>query len=72
MGVTFVPNSNGTAKLSGTPAAGSAGTYNLAITVQNGVSPNATQNFTLTVNQAPLFTSTASATVPKGTPCLLL
>ena len=67
-GVTFVPNSNGTAKLSGTPAAGSAGTYNLAITAQNGVSPNATQNFALTVNQAPLFTSTASATVPKGTP----
>ena len=67
-GVTFVPNSNGTAKLSGTPAAGSAGTYNLAITAQNGVSPNATQNFALTVNQAPLFTSAASVTVPKGTP----
>ena len=47
---------------------GSGGHLCLAITAQNGVSPNATQNFTLTVNQALLSTSTASAAVPKGTP----
>lgn len=40
-------NSNGT--LSGTPAAGTARTYPLVITASNGVLPNATQNFTLTV-----------------------
>ncbi|WP_167975071.1 DUF2341 domain-containing protein [Lentzea indica] len=49
-GVTFVDNGNGTATLSGTPT--SAGTYPLTITAANGVSPNATQNFTLTVGAA--------------------
>lgn len=49
-GVTFVNNGNGTATLSGTPAAATAGTYNLTFTASNGVSPDATQNFTLTVN----------------------
>jgi hypothetical protein len=33
----------------GTPAAGSSGTYNLTLTASNGVSPDATQAFTLTV-----------------------
>ncbi len=33
----------------GTPAAGSAGIYNLTLTASNGVSPDATQAFTLTV-----------------------
>ena len=48
-GVTFVDNLNGTASLAGTPAAGTAGTYPLAITAANDVVPNATQDFTLTV-----------------------
>ena len=39
--------------LSGTPAAGTHGNYPLTITASNGVSPNATQNFTLTVNPPP-------------------
>src|SRR5262249_41527089 len=58
-GVTFVDNHNGTATLSGFPAAGSAGTYTLTFTASNGVSPNATQTFTLTVTSAgfaPAFT----------------
>ena len=38
--------------LSGTPAAGTAGTYPITITASNGVSPNATQSFTLTVIQS--------------------
>jgi hypothetical protein len=37
--------------LSGTPT-GAGGTYPITITAQNGVSPNATQTFTLTVKQA--------------------
>jgi len=45
-GVTF---NSGTGVLSGTPAAGSAGAYALTFTAANGVSPNATQGFTLTV-----------------------
>ena len=51
-GVTFIDNGNGTGTLSGTPAAATGGTYALTITANNGVSPIATQNFTLTVDQA--------------------
>ena len=50
-GVTFVNNGDGTATLAGTPAP--AGTFPLTITAANGVIPNATQTFTLTV----IFTS---------------
>lgn len=56
-GVTFVDNGNNTATISGTPGVGTSGVYNLVFTANNGVSPNATQNFTLTVNQAPAITS---------------
>ena len=49
LGVTFVDNSNGTATLAGTPASGTDGTYPLTITADNGVVPDATQSFTLTV-----------------------
>ncbi len=61
-GVTFTDNGNGTATLAGTPAASTAGTYNLGITAANGVLPNATQTFTLTVNQAPAITTGNSST----------
>ncbi len=67
--------------LSGTPASGTGGNYNnYIVTASNGVSPNASQNFTLVINQAPsvvtqpvnrIVTSggTASFTVtPSGTP----
>ncbi len=65
-GVTFTDNGNGTATLSGTPAAGTAGVYNLTVTASNGVGSNATQAFTLTVDQAPAITSTASTTFTVG------
>ena len=61
-GVTM--SSNGT--LSGTPAAGTGGTYPLTITASNGVGPNATQSFTLTVDQAPAITSAGSTTFTTG------
>jgi hypothetical protein len=48
--VTFVDNHDGTAILSGTPT-GATGTYPFTITASNGTSPNATQNFTLTVKK---------------------
>jgi hypothetical protein len=84
-GVTFVNNGNGTATLAGTPGAGTGGAYNITVTAQNGVSPNATQSFTLTISQttatvtlgnllqtysgAPL--SATATTVPAGLPVSL-
>jgi hypothetical protein len=49
-GVTFDP---ATGVLSGTPAAGTGGTYNLAFTAHNGVGSDAIQSFTLAVSQPP-------------------
>ena len=46
--MTFVINGDGTATLSGTPAAGTAGTYVLTISATNTLDP--TQTFTLTVD----------------------
>lgn len=65
-GVTFTDNGNGTATLSGMPAAGAGGTYSITIKASNGTLPNAQQNFTLTVDQAPAITSANSATVITG------
>jgi len=48
-GVGFTDNGDGTASLSGTPAAGMEGDYLITIEASNGVSPDATQSFTLTV-----------------------
>jgi hypothetical protein len=59
-GVTFTA---ATGVLSGTPAAGSHGTYPLTITAGNGISPDATQNFILAVVTA----STAALIVHDGT-----
>jgi prepilin-type N-terminal cleavage/methylation domain-containing protein len=66
-GVTFTNNGNGTATLSGTPTA-SNGTYTFTITASNGVNPNATQSFTLTISTAaaPTFTSTNHVTSAHG------
>jgi len=55
-----------TGLLSGTPAAGTGGIYNITITANNGVAPNGTQSFTLTVGQAPLITSVNHATFEAG------
>jgi hypothetical protein len=62
-GVTF---DNSTGVLSGTPAVGTNGTYNLTITASNGISPDATQNFTLTVYLAPAITSADNAIFHEG------
>ena len=65
-GVTFVDNGNGTATLAGTPAAGTSGVYPLTIGASNGVSPDASQSFTLTVDAAPSITSADAATFTRG------
>jgi Tol biopolymer transport system component len=68
-GVTFVDNGDGTADLSGSAAAGTAGTYPITITASNGVGSPAGQPFVLTVTSAPsapAITSGASDTETFG------
>lgn len=65
-GVTFTDNGNGTATIAGTPAAGTNGSYPITITASNGTAPDATQNFTLTVNPAPVTVVTVTAGNPQG------
>jgi hypothetical protein len=62
-GVTFVNYGNGTAALTGTPAAATDGSYPITITASNGTLA-VSQGFTLTVNPAGAvaFTSAASTT----------
>ena len=63
-GVTFVDNGNGTGTLAGTPTSG--GLFSITFTASNNVGSNAVQSFTLTVNQAPVFTSANSAVFTIG------
>ena len=65
-GVTFNAT---TGVLSGTPAAGTTGTYTITITASNGVGTAATQTLTLTVVAAPAITSftAAKTTITAGT-----
>ena len=63
-GVTFVDNGDGAASLGGTPIA--AGAYSFTITASNGVAPDATQNFTLTVDAPPAITSVDHTTFTVG------
>jgi uncharacterized repeat protein (TIGR01451 family) len=65
-GVTLTDNNDGTATLSGTPSSLQGGVYNLTLTAINGVSPNGTQSFVLTVNEAPLITSANTTTFISG------
>lgn len=55
-----------TGVLSGTPAAGTGGTYTLHFTAHNGAGSDATQTFTLAVNQAPAFISGNTAALNVG------
>ena len=61
-GVIFVDNGDGSATLAGKPQAGTGGTYPLVLTAANGVGTAPTEDFTLTVNEAPTFTNTVAAT----------
>ena len=53
--------------LSGTPAAGTGGSYPITITASNGITPAGTQSFTLIADQAPAITSANNATFTVGT-----
>jgi hypothetical protein len=69
-GISFNAAANGTATLSGKPAAYTGGVYVLTIIASNGAVPNAVQTFTLTVSgpaaQAPTITSGSSTTFAVG------
>jgi large repetitive protein len=58
-------NSDGT--IEGTPAAGTGGYYPITITASNGIAPDYTQSFGLSVDQPIVITSPASATFRVGT-----
>ncbi|NCC75798.1 MAG: hypothetical protein EOM08_05130 [Clostridia bacterium] len=63
-----VSYTSSTKTLSGTPAMGTGGVYNLVFTAVNGTGNPSMQNFTLTVQEAPSFTSTNQATFLVGIP----
>jgi hypothetical protein len=65
-GVQFVDLKNGTARLSGNPEVGAGRVYTFTVTASNGVGTAPTQTFTLTVNEAVLITSPASASFSVG------
>ncbi len=62
-GVSFKPS---TGVLSGTPQAGTGGSYAVTFTASNGVGSPAVQHFTLLVDQRPAITSGAAATFSVG------
>jgi hypothetical protein len=64
-GVSF-STGTGSGTLSGTPATGTGGVYTLDFQAANGFTPNATQTFTLTVDQAPVINSASSTTFALG------
>ena len=65
-GVTFVDNGDETATLSGSPAVGTGDIYTFTITAHNGAAPDATQSFTLTIDESPTITSADNATFILG------
>jgi hypothetical protein len=62
-GVSFYAN---TGTFYGTPAPGTGGSYSITITASNGVGSDATQSFTLTVNEPSAITSADSARFAVG------
>jgi hypothetical protein len=69
-GLHFKNNGNGTATISGKPAAGTGFDYPLTLTAHNGLGSDATETFTVTVKQPPAFTSPASVGFAQGLPNL--
>jgi hypothetical protein len=59
-GLTFHDNGNGTATLSGTPVQGTGSLYTLSILAHNGVNGDATQSFSLRINEAPSLQTTSA------------
>jgi hypothetical protein len=66
-GITFTDNGDGTATLAGAPDAGTGSAYPVTLHAGNEVSPDATQDVTLTVTEAPTITSPETAGFRLGT-----
>lgn len=66
-GITFTDNGDGTATLAGAAAAGTAGSYPIALAATNGVGSPVTQNFTLTITTAASAPSIISANADTET-----
>jgi len=68
--VSLTAGAGGSATLTAEPAAGQGGVYGFTLRASNGFGTDATQSFTLTVNEAPAFTSATAAgmTVGASTP----
>jgi large repetitive protein len=64
-GVSFAPNRDGTATLSGSPAANAVGAYNFSIAARNSFG-TFSQSFKLLVGAVPAFSSADAATFPIG------
>jgi hypothetical protein len=64
-GLKFTDKGNGTATITGTPAAGSGGSYPITITATNQLGTT-TQTFSLKVDQKPAITSADTDTIPAG------
>jgi hypothetical protein len=64
-GVTFAVNRDGTATLSGLPAAGALGAYKFSVAAKNSFG-TFTQAFTLRVGEVPAFSTSDSASFPVG------
>ncbi|HUB24180.1 MAG TPA: hypothetical protein VL992_02040 [Tepidisphaeraceae bacterium] len=62
-GVVFSALGNGEATISGTPSAGVTGSFVLTLTADNGVSPAATQSFTLSVVSPPTIAQGTSGVI---------
>jgi len=63
---TWLSIDSTTGALSGTPPVGSGGTDTFTVTAANGVTPDATQSFTLVVDEAPAITSADATTFRAG------
>jgi hypothetical protein len=66
-GLTWTDSGNGTATLAGIPGVAQGGVYTLAFTASSATG-TVTQQFTLTVVQAPAITSAQVATATRGKP----
>jgi|GEM_PF-1089065 len=65
-GMVFHDNGNGSATVSGTPFAGTTGTYNVTVVASNGVGPAAVQRVSFTFGTPAAITSSSNVTVQTG------
>ncbi|HEX4443355.1 MAG TPA: putative Ig domain-containing protein [Galbitalea sp.] len=65
-GISFTDHHDGTASIAGTPDAAAGGSFPLTITAGNGISPDATQHFTLVITRSIVIGTAAQAVFQVG------